>query len=73
MEILRAYAVTFGWAMVGAVSMGVAIAISLFLFDICTPQVKHWDLVKQGNIPMGIIIASVIIAVGIVVFAAIHP
>ena len=72
-EIFTAYLITFGWAIVGSVSMGIGIIITLKLFDLSTSKVDEWELIKQGNIPMAIILASVIIALGIVVAAAIHP
>ena len=72
-EILTAYLVTFGWAIVGSVSMGLGIIIALKLFDLSTRNVDEWELIKQGNIAMAIIMASVIIALGFVVSAAIHP
>jgi uncharacterized membrane protein YjfL (UPF0719 family) len=72
-EILTAYMVTFGWAIVGSVSMGLGIIIALKLFDLSTRNVDEWELIKQGNIAMAIIMASVIIALGFVVSAAIHP
>jgi uncharacterized membrane protein YjfL (UPF0719 family) len=73
MEILRAYAITFGWALVGSVSMGIGIIIALKMFDFSTRDVDEWALIKQGNIAMAIIIAAVIIALGIVVSSAMHP
>jgi uncharacterized membrane protein YjfL (UPF0719 family) len=71
--IFTAYAVTFGWAIVGSVAMGIGIIIALKLFDFCTPNVDEWELVRQGNIPMAIILAAFIIALGIVISSAIHP
>jgi uncharacterized membrane protein YjfL (UPF0719 family) len=72
-EILTAYLVTFGWALVGSISMGIGIIIALKLFDLSTPNVDEWELVKQGNVPMAIILAGVILSLGLVVSAAIHP
>ncbi len=63
-EILTAYLVTFGWAIVGSVSMGIGIIVTLKLFDLSTRKVDEWELIKQGNIPMAIILSSVIIARG---------
>lgn len=71
-EILYAYAVTFGWAIVGSVAMGIGIIIALKLFDLST-KVDEWELIRQNNLSMAIIIGSVIIALGIVVSSAIHP
>ena len=73
MEVLRAYAITFGWALVGSVSMGVGIIIALKMFDLSTRDVDEWSLIKQGNIAMAIIIAAVILSLGIVVSSAIRP
>ena len=72
-EILTAYAVTFGWAIVGSIAMGLGIIIALKLFTLSTRKVDEWELVKQGNIPMAIILASVIISLGLVIAAAVHP
>lgn len=73
MDILRAYVVTFGWAIVGSVAMGVGIIITLKLFDLATRRVDEWELIKAGNMAMAVILAAVIIALGIVVSAAIQP
>ena len=72
-ELFEAYAITFGWAIVGSVAMGVGIIIAIKLFDLATRDVDEWKLVKEGNIPIAIILASVILSLGIVVSAAIHP
>ena len=73
MGIFQAYAITFGWALCGSISMGIGIVIALKLFDFSTRDVDEWKLIKEGNIAMAIILASVIISLGIVVSAAIHP
>lgn len=72
-EIFYAYLITFGWAIVGSFSMGIGIIIALKLFDLSTRGVDEWELVKSGNIPIAIILSSVILSLGIVVSAAIHP
>jgi uncharacterized membrane protein YjfL (UPF0719 family) len=71
--IFTAYLITFGWAIVGSVSMGLGIIIALKLFDFSTTKVDEWELIKQGNMPMAIILAAVIIALGLVISSAIHP
>ena len=72
-QILTAYLITFGWALVGSVSMAIGIIIALKLFDLSTPKVDEWELVKQGNIPIAIIFASVILAVGYVIGQCVAP
>ena len=72
-EIFTAYLITFGWALVGSVSMGLGIIIALKMFDLSTRKVDEWELIKQGNIPVAIIMAAVVLALGIVIAAAIRP
>jgi hypothetical protein len=71
--LIQAYLITFGWAIVGSVSMGTGIIITVKLFDLTTRDVDEWALVKAGNIPIAIILAAMIVSLGIVVSAAIHP
>lgn len=72
-DLLQAYLITFGWALVGSVSMGIGIIITLKLFDLATHDVNEWELVKAGNISIAIILGTIILSLGIVVSAAIHP
>lgn len=72
-DILQAYAITFGWAIVGSVAMGIGIIIAVKLFELSTRNVDEWELIRQGNIPMAIILASVILSLGLVVASAIKP
>ena len=62
-----AYAITFGWAIVGSVSMGVGVFLALRIFTLATRGIDEWKLIKEGNIPMAIILAALIIAIGLVV------
>ena len=72
-DIFTAYLITFGWAIVGSVSMGLGIILALKMFTLSTRQVDEWELIKQGNMPMAIILASIVIALGLVISSAIHP
>lgn len=72
-DIVSAYLITLGWAIVGSVAMGLGIIITLKLFTLSTRSVDEWALIKEGNIAMAIILAAVILSLGIVVSAAIHP
>jgi hypothetical protein len=67
LDLLKAYAITFGWAMVGCLSMGLGIVMTLKMVHWCTHEVDEWKLIKEGNMPMGLIMASLILALGIVV------
>ena len=72
-EILRAYLITFGWAIVGSVSMGLGIIIALKMFTISTRKVDEWALINKGNIAMAIVLASIVISLGLVIASAVHP
>ena len=71
--ILNAYLITFGWALVGSISMGIGIIITLKMFDLATRKVDEWELIKQNNISMAIVLAAVILSLGIVVSSAVSP
>lgn len=72
-DILKAYAITFGWAIVGSVSVGLGIIIALKLFTLSTRKVDEWELIKQGNMAMATILAAIIITLGLVISSAIRP
>ncbi len=72
-DLLFAYMVTFGWAILGSVSMGIGLVIMLSIFTRMTKEVDEWKLINEGNIAMAIVLAAVIIACGMVVAAAIRP
>lgn len=71
--IITAYAITFGWALVASLSVGVGIIIALKLFDLSTPNVDEWELIKQGNMPMAVVLAAMIVSIGLVISSAIRP
>ena len=71
--IWNAYLITFGWALVGSISMAIGIIIALKLFDLSTPKVDEWQLIKEGNIPIAIIFGSIILALGYVIGACVRP
>ena len=73
MDILMAYLITFGWALVGSVSMGIGLVLSLAVFNFLNRGVDEWKLIREGSIPMAIVLAAVVLATGIVVGSAIRP
>jgi uncharacterized membrane protein YjfL (UPF0719 family) len=72
-EIGIAYLITFGWAIVGSVSMGIGIIITLKLFSASTRELDEWALIRQGNLAMAIVLAAVILSLGWVVSSAVRP
>jgi len=71
--IWMAYAITFGWAIVGSISMAIGNIIVLKVFDLSTRKVDEWELIKSGNVPIAIIFASMILALGYVIGNCVRP
>lgn len=71
--ILIDYIVTFGWAIVGSLAMGVGLAISLTLFHKTTKEINEWEELKKGNIGVAIVMAAIILACAWVVSSIIRP
>ena len=72
-QLLTAYAVTFGWAVVGSVAMAVGVLLALKIFTLATHRVDEWELIKANNTSMAIILAALILAIGYVVAAVTRP
>lgn len=66
-QIFTAYLITFGWSIVGSLSMAVGIFFALRFFTWATRGIDEWQLIKQGNMAMAIILAALILSVGLVV------
>ncbi len=71
-EFLGDAVLALGWALVGALSMGIALGILLKVFTWLTP-IQEWEEIKKGNVSVGIILAAAILAMAIVVAVAISP
>lgn len=61
-----------GYGIAAALVMSIALGILVKIWNWLTP-VDEWEEVRKGNISIGIILAAVIIAFGLVVSAAISP
>lgn len=71
-ELLLEYLKTFGWGLVGALTMAVSLWILLKIFTWLTP-VDEWEELKKGNLGIAIVMAAVIIAFAIVVGSMVAP
>lgn len=67
MDILEMYLKALGWIFIAVVGFALSIAISLFVFSKMTP-IDEWDEVRKGNIGVALIIITVIIMSGLLVF-----
>lgn len=71
--IWLAYAVTFGWAIVGSLAMALGNVIVLKVFDLSTRKVDEWELIKQNNTSIAIIFGSMILSLGYVIGQCVRP
>lgn len=70
MIILKEYLFTFGWSLVGAISMALAFLVMMKVFNKMTPF-NEWEEIKNGNMAVAITIAAVVIAAALVISSAI--
>lgn len=70
MSVLSNYLVTFGWGLVGGMTMAISLVLLLRVFTWLTP-VDEWAELKNGNVGIAIVMGAVIIAFGLVISAAI--
>jgi len=71
--VMVQYLVTIGWAIAGAIAMGIGLGVALKVFTILTPNIDEMEELKKGNIGVAIVLAAVILAMGAVVAVAIIP
>ena len=66
-EYLRA----IGWALTASIGFSIGIGIALTVFDKLTPNINQWSEIKAGNYGASLIITSIIIMIGLIVFRVI--
>ena len=67
------YLITVGWAITGAVAMGIGIAVAVKIFTWTTPKLDEVEELKKGNICVAIVLAAVILAMAVVVAVTVIP
>lgn len=71
--ILLQYLVTLGWAIVGALGMGIGLGVALKVFNVMTPKIDEFEELKKGNLGVAIVLAAVVLATAIVVAVTVMP
>lgn len=66
MIILQEYLFTFGWALVGSMSMAVAFIVMMKIFNKLTPF-DEWEEIRKGNMAVAITVASVLLSAALVI------
>lgn len=62
----------FAWTLVSALAMGVALGIVTKIFDAFTPGLDEIEELRKGNVAVGIVLAAVILATGLVIGLTLH-
>ena len=60
------------WCFVAAISMGISMGLVIKIYDFLTPGLDELDELRKGNMAVGIVLASVILATGYVIGAVFH-
>lgn len=68
MEIGRAFA----WTIAAALAMGVSLGIVIKIFDAFTPGLDEVEELRKGNVAVGVVMAAVVLATGIVIGLTLH-
>ena len=66
-EYLRAV----GWALAASIGFAIGISIALTMFDKMTPHINQWSEVKAGNYGAALIITSIIVMSGLIIYRVI--
>lgn len=72
-EIFKDYIITFGWAIVGSVSMGISLIITLRILTFFTLRLDEEKELANNNIAISVVIASIVLACAWVVSSVIRP
>ena len=66
-EYLRA----IGWALPASIGFSLGNSIALTVFDKLTPNINQWSEIKAGNYGASLIITSIVVMIGLIVFRVI--
>lgn len=67
------YVITFGWAVVGSLSMGFGLLMTLGIISFFTKDLDEQAAIKDGNMAVALVLASVVLACAWVVSSVIRP
>ena len=71
--VILQYLVTVGWAIAGAISMGIGLGVALRVFTALTPKLNEMEELRKGNLAVAIVLAAVILAMGAVIAVTVLP
>lgn len=72
-QLLMDYVITFGWAIVGSLSMGFGLLLTLGILSKFTVKIDEEALLKDGNMAVAVVLAAIVLACAWVVSSVIRP
>ncbi|MFH1214221.1 MAG: DUF350 domain-containing protein [Candidatus Neomarinimicrobiota bacterium] len=68
---LMMYLRGIGWAIVAAIGFSFGVGLAIKVFDLLSSNIDEWEEIKKGNIGVALIIVSLILMVGLLVYKVI--
>ncbi|MCG2715962.1 MAG: DUF350 domain-containing protein [Candidatus Marinimicrobia bacterium] len=69
--VLMMYLRAIGWAIVAAIGFSFGIGLAIKVFDWLSTDIDEWEEIKKGNIGVALIIISIILMIGLLVYKVI--
>lgn len=69
--VLMMYLRGIGWAIVAAIGFSFGIGLAIKVFDWLSTDIDEWEEIKKGNIGVALIIISIILMIGLLVYKVI--
>jgi uncharacterized membrane protein YjfL (UPF0719 family) len=60
-----------GWAIVASLGFSFGVGLAIKVFDWLSTSIDEWEEIKKGNIGVALIICSLILMVGLLVYKVI--
>ena len=68
---LMSYLKGIGWAIVASIGFSFGVGLAIKVFDWLSTKIDEWEEIKKGNIGVALIIISLILMVGLLVYKVI--
>ncbi|HPC36447.1 MAG TPA: DUF350 domain-containing protein [Candidatus Marinimicrobia bacterium] len=68
---LMMYVRALGWAIVAALGFSFGVGLAIKIFNWLSSDVNEWEEIKKGNLGVALIIISLILMVGLLVYKVI--
>jgi len=68
---LMMYLRGIGWAIVAALGFSFGVGLAIKVFDWLSSSIDEWEEIRKGNIGVALIIVSLILMVGLLVYKVI--